>query len=201
MLKRHVEIAETQGIPSENCFVLAPGDVLNINTKGATVIKEGVPASDIYLDSSLSDVDSNVLKERRKMADEGLVSVTYFVNKRKEIINHPIVTLSGFATPDKAKQITDKITAKCTELYINQTKNKDKICLIFSDGAPTECSDADLVAQVKHMEHAGIKVIGIGIGFPNISKYYADYANGNNLKEMLDIVANILKDYVIAKKD
>ena len=127
MLRKHVTLATSCGIPKENCFVLAPGDVLNINTKGATVIKEGVPASDIYLDSSLSDVDSNVLKERRKMADEGLVSVTYFVNKRKEIINHPIVTLSGFATPDKAKQITDKITAKCSELYINQTKNKDKI--------------------------------------------------------------------------
>jgi hypothetical protein len=87
------------------------------------------------------------------------------------------------------------------EKALLRTKNKDKICLIFSDGAPTECSDADLVAQVKHMERAGIKVIGIGIGFPSISKYYADYANGNNLKEMLDIVAGILKEYVVAKKD
>jgi hypothetical protein len=87
------------------------------------------------------------------------------------------------------------------EKALLRTRNKDKICLIFSDGAPTECSDADLVAQVRHMESIGIKVIGIGIGFPNISKYYTDYANGNNLKEMLDIVARILKDYVIAKKD
>ena len=127
MLRKHVMLATSCGIAKENCFVLSPGDVLNINATSATVIKDGVPASDIYLDSSLSDVDSNVLKERRKMADEGLVSVTYFVNKRKEIINQPIVTLSGFATPEKAKEIVDKIVNKCSELFINQTKNKDKL--------------------------------------------------------------------------
>lgn len=87
------------------------------------------------------------------------------------------------------------------EKALLRTKNRDKICLIFSDGAPTECTEIDLVEQVRHMERNGIKVIGIGIGFPEISKYYPDYANGNNLKEMLNIVAGILKEYVIAKKD
>lgn len=87
------------------------------------------------------------------------------------------------------------------ERALLRTRNKDKICLIFSDGAPTECSGKDLVEQVRHMERNGIKVIGIGIGFPNISKYYTEYANGNNLKQMLDICAGILKEYVLTKKD
>lgn len=87
------------------------------------------------------------------------------------------------------------------ERALLRTRNRDKICLIFSDGAPTECSGEDLVEQVRHMERNGIKVIGIGIGFPNISKYYTEYANGNNLKQMLDICAGILKEYVLAKKD
>ena len=87
------------------------------------------------------------------------------------------------------------------EKALMRTRNKDKICLIFSDGAPTECSGSDLIEQVKHMERQGIKVIGIGIGFPNISRYYSEYANGNNLKQMLDIVAGILKEYVLAKKE
>lgn len=87
------------------------------------------------------------------------------------------------------------------EKALLRTKNKDKICLIFSDGAPTECSGTDLVEQVRHMERNGIKVIGIGIRFPNISKYYSEYANGNNLKQTLDIVAGILKEYVLTKKN
>lgn len=87
------------------------------------------------------------------------------------------------------------------EKALLRTKNKDKICLIFSDGAPTECSGTDLVEQVRHMEKHGIKVIGIGVNFSSISKYYTNYANGRNLKEMLDIVADILKEYVLSKKD
>ena len=125
MLKRHVEIAEGQGIPSQNCFVLAPGDVLNINEKGAKVSKKVVPASDTYLDASLSDVDSNVLKERRKMADEGLVSVNYFIDKKKKLIGEPIVTLNGFATPEKAKLILEQISTKCDDIFKHQTEGKE----------------------------------------------------------------------------
>ena len=123
MLRKHVEIALGCGLKKENCFVLAPGDVLNINNNGAIVIKDGVKASDVYLDGSLSDVDSNVLKERRKMADEGLVSATLFVNKKKEIINKPIVTLNGFSTPDKADELILMLSNKCVEIYNNLNKD------------------------------------------------------------------------------
>ena len=125
MLKRHVEIAETQGIPSENCFVLAPGDVLSIDNTSAKVLKKEIPASDTYLDSSLSDVDSNVLKERRKMADEGLVSVNYFINRKKKLLGNPIVTLNGFATPDKAKALQEQIKQKSDEIFKQLTLDKE----------------------------------------------------------------------------
>jgi hypothetical protein len=51
------------------------------------------------------------------------------------------------------------------------------------------------------MEKIGIKVIGIGINFESIKDYYNDYANGKTLKDMLDITANILQQYVLDKKD
>ena len=87
------------------------------------------------------------------------------------------------------------------EKALLKAKNKDKICLIFSDGQPTECSDKELKLQVKDMESKGIKVIGIGVNFPEIKRYYTDYANGKNLKEMLDIVSKILKEYILIKED
>ena len=84
---------------------------------------------------------------------------------------------------------------------MHNVRNKDKICLIFSDGAPTECTGSELREQVRSMEREGIHVIGIGINFNSIKDYYSDYANGKNLKEMLDIVVNILTRYVLEKKD
>ena len=87
------------------------------------------------------------------------------------------------------------------EKALDRVRNKDKICLIFSDGAPTECSGTELKEQVRHMEKKGIKVIGIGINFASIAKYYTDYANGRNLTDMLNIVAKILEEYVLKKKD
>lgn len=84
---------------------------------------------------------------------------------------------------------------------LNRVKNKDKICIVFSDGAPTHCSSSELKEQVKRMEKRGIRVIGIGINFENIKAYYPHNANGRNLKEMLDITTNILKEYVLEKVD
>ena len=127
MLRKHVDIAVGLGLKKENCFVLSPGDVLNINETGATVIKDGVKASDVYLEASLSDVDSNVLKERRKMADEGLVSITFFVNNKKAILDKPIVTLHGFATPDKALELVSSLTIKCEEIYNSLINNGSRI--------------------------------------------------------------------------
>ena len=86
------------------------------------------------------------------------------------------------------------------ERAFERVHNKDKVCLVFSDGAPTECTGQDLIDQVKHMERNGIKVIGIGIDFPNIAKYYTEYANGRNLKDMLDIVTRILQEYILKKE-
>lgn len=87
------------------------------------------------------------------------------------------------------------------EKALSRVLNKDKICLIFSDGAPTECTGTELKNQVRAMERKGIKVIGIGINFESIAKYYTDYANGRNLTDMLNIVAKILEEYVLKKKD
>ena len=87
------------------------------------------------------------------------------------------------------------------EKALLRVKNKDKICIMFSDGEPTECSGTDLKDQVAKMERQGIKVIGVGINYVNIKKYYNEYANGKTLNEMFDIVADILKRYVLEKAE
>lgn len=110
--------------------------------------------------------------------------------------------------PEKCTALAE-IYAKCgncdsgalyfMEQELLHTKNKDRLCLIFSDGAPTECTETELKEQVAHMEKKHIKVIGIGVGFPSIARYYNDCANGNSLTDMLNIVCDILQRYILQK--
>lgn len=122
MLKEHAKIATELGIKKERCFVLDPGDVLSINEKGARVLKRKVPASEIYLDASLSDVDSNILKERKHMADEGLLALTFTITKNKRLIGNVSLNASGFADFALSKGLENTIKQKSTDIFNNALK-------------------------------------------------------------------------------
>lgn len=119
MLKKHANIAISMGIPKNNCFILEQGDVLSFSSKGTKVIKNGVVASDVYLDASLSDVDSNILKERKKMSDGGLVVVTFSLSKEKKMVYPTKVVTKGFMDPSLSNEFCEMIKQKADEIITN----------------------------------------------------------------------------------
>ena len=121
MLKSHINIAVEMGIPKENCFALNAGDVLAFNNEGPKVIKNGVYANDIYIDSSLSDVDSNMLKERKSLADEGFVSLIFTINKHKQFVASTNIITKGFAdeSTEEAQKTLNSIVFKAEEVFSN----------------------------------------------------------------------------------
>ena len=118
MLKKHASIAVSMGIPKENCFVLEQGDVLAISSKSARVLKGEIQASDVYLDASLSDVDSNILKERKKMSDGGLITITFSINKDKKMLYPTKVVTRGFMDPALAGNFNDTIKQKANDIFV-----------------------------------------------------------------------------------
>ncbi len=129
MLKRHVKLATTLGILKKNCFVLGPGDVFCLNEKGAKLLPQAVPASDIYLDSQLSDVDSGILKDRKKMADDGFIYIDMFINREKTLLNQPIVLLKGFTIPELSDSIINSISQKVTDIYNKLINQQNKLSI------------------------------------------------------------------------
>ena len=127
MLKHHANIAISMGMPKENCFVLDPGDSLCFNGKGARVIKNDIVASDVYLDSSLSDVDSNIIKERIKMSDGGLVSITFSLNKDKKMIYPTQVVTRGFMVPNLSQEFCEFLKQKANEVLANALRQYKNI--------------------------------------------------------------------------
>lgn len=127
MLKQHANIAMEMGLKKEHCFCLDCGDVLTFKDKGQPkVVKNGVFASDTYLDSNLSDVDSNILKERKHLADEGLLSVIVTLDKNKKILTNPVVSAYGFIDVKKSKKLVEDITNKTIEI-LNEVLAKYKV--------------------------------------------------------------------------
>ena len=76
MLVKHKEIAAQVGVKPENVFVCENGDVVEV-TEDAVQMVEPVQAGPIYIDNSgLGDVNINTMRDRRRMAEQGLVVVS-----------------------------------------------------------------------------------------------------------------------------
>ena len=75
MLLSHSKIAQQVGIPAENIFICENGDIVEFTDEGA-VKNEKVQAGAILVDTSgLGDVNINVMRDRRRMAEQGVAVV------------------------------------------------------------------------------------------------------------------------------
>lgn len=115
MQKKHIDLAVQTGIKKENCFILNNGDVLEINNKG---IKKGekVLAGNIFIDSNNTLVDSNIIKERKLLSEDGMVSCV-FVLKNNKLINTPQIISRGFIYMKNSEQLINTIQLKAIDAY------------------------------------------------------------------------------------
>ena len=76
MLMQHRQTAMETGIPKENIFVCANGDILILRDHKVLQSDWRYQGDDIYVDGNdISGLSTAVLKDRRILADNGLVAV------------------------------------------------------------------------------------------------------------------------------
>ena len=126
MLKQHAALAVEIGVKKQNCFCLNSGDVLHITSRNARYVKEEIKTDDVYLDANLSDVYSNVLKEKKHLSDEGLISIIISISKKKELIAPIRIDSKGFIDFTKAETLLNSIKSKTQSILqklLNQSKS------------------------------------------------------------------------------
>jgi len=98
MLKQHAASGEETGIPNDHIFTLANGDCLIMRKGKIFLSPERFPADDIYVDGNdISGISTAVLKDRKILADNGLVSVIIPIDSRKsEVLSKPVIVTRGF---------------------------------------------------------------------------------------------------------
>ncbi|MDD6468166.1 MAG: ribonuclease J [Erysipelotrichaceae bacterium] len=98
MLKMHKATAIETGMDPENVFICANGDVVVLRDEEAFVAGNRVQTDDIYVDGNDSTgVATAVLRDRKILADNGLVSVIVTIDSRyNKILCRPNIVSRGF---------------------------------------------------------------------------------------------------------
>ncbi|KWT90508.1 ribonuclease J [Candidatus Magnetominusculus xianensis] len=110
----HSKLAEGLGIPRQNIYILEDGCVLELSQTGASRINS-VPAGRVSIEGKgFGDIGDMILKDRRRLAQDGFVIVVLTVNKETGRVEEgPEFITKGFIfehnTGDMAKEAANII--------------------------------------------------------------------------------------------
>ena len=130
MLKRHANLGVECGIPKENTFVLENGDILSMKDHIITKSKEKVSGEDIYVDGNrIGEVGSVVLRDRKIMANDGILVVIANIDMEKRILLiKPNITTRGFILVNENEELIKEIEDTANSIIKERLDNsKDGI--------------------------------------------------------------------------
>ena len=103
------DIAEFMGIPSDRIFVSELGRVLEIDRKSAKLQGE-VPAGNVLVDGAgVGDIGSVVLRDRKHLAEDGLVVIVAAVDGYGEMTSGPEVVSRGFVYVKESEELMARV--------------------------------------------------------------------------------------------
>jgi ribonuclease J len=107
-LQHHARLAEEVGIPPDHVIVCEDGDVVEV---GETVAKvDRVQAGMTFVDGlGIGDVGGEVLRDRRKLAGDGVVVVVVTVDSQTgELVSGPDIVNRGFVYEETSGDILEE---------------------------------------------------------------------------------------------
>lgn len=124
MQKRHIELAVATGVDKNKCFILENGKVLTFNRKKVFSLYS-VQSDNVYIDENNFNIDSNLIKERRILADDGLVSIIYTINRFGDLVQQPNIITRGFIYMKNTELIMKAIKSKSEQVYNSFTRKRN----------------------------------------------------------------------------
>lgn len=119
----HGLLAEKTVVPKENIFILENGEILDISETGAS--KNGrVNSGRVFIDGKgMGDVEDMVLRDRRRLAHDGIVLVLIAVEKLTgNIVSGPDIISRGFIFEDASPDVMNDVK----ELVMDTLRRMDR---------------------------------------------------------------------------
>ncbi|WP_251859808.1 ribonuclease J [Clostridium sp. Marseille-Q2269] len=109
-LRQHVNLAMELGMKRENIFLVETGQVLEISKKEANISGK-VRTGSIFVDGiGVGDVGNIVLRDRRHLAQDGMLTIVVTLEKESySIIAGPDVITRGFIYVKESEQLINEV--------------------------------------------------------------------------------------------
>jgi ribonuclease J len=101
----HARLALSMGIDPAKVILCEDGDVIQLDQKG--IQRDGrVPAGYVYVDGTVGDIEHGVLRDRQKLAEEGVVMVVVTVDRQKRTLScPPVIETRGWVYAPEAEEL------------------------------------------------------------------------------------------------
>ncbi len=109
MLVKHSETAQSMGIPAENMVIIDNGDIVELTTESIRIAGK-VPSGIELVDASRNGVvNDKVLKERQRLAEDGVVTVATVIASNGKLLTRPEIHLRGVVLSMERNQLRQAI--------------------------------------------------------------------------------------------
>ena len=138
-LMKHAGLAEQMGIAPENILIAQNGLVIEL-TRDKMTCSQTVPAGRVLVDGlSVGDVGSIVLRDRKHLADDGVIIVNLAIDRvTREIVAGPEVVSRGFVYVRESEELMREITEVVEEIidrcYYNNIRDYNTLKTRIKDG-------------------------------------------------------------------
>jgi ribonuclease J len=118
-LKQHANLAQNLGMPRENVFIMAIGETLELDERGARRAGS-VPAGKVLVDGlGVGDVGNIVLRDRKHLSEDGMVIIIVTVQKEtSQLINGPDVISRGFIYVRESEELMEEVKQICRTAFL-----------------------------------------------------------------------------------
>ncbi|HUC05161.1 MAG TPA: ribonuclease J [Acidimicrobiales bacterium] len=110
-LVHHARLGLSMGIDADKVLLCEDGDAVALTAKG--IRRDGrVPAGYVYVDGTVGDIGHGVLRDRQKLAEEGVVMVVVTVdNKNGSLTCPPVIETRGWIHASEAEDLVGEASA------------------------------------------------------------------------------------------
>jgi ribonuclease J len=114
-LTHHARLAMEMGVPVANVLLAEDGDVVELTDKGLDFV-DTVPSGYLYVDGIVGDVGHGVLRDRKVLAEEGVIVVVVAVDATSgEILTGPEIITRGWVHAPEAEDLLEEARQRVTE--------------------------------------------------------------------------------------